>query len=53
MREVIEKYGMEGMSRKELMGIIGKHIMSRKAKNIDKVKAARIVLKKKIANGWE
>lgn len=49
---VIEKYGMYGMSKSELRGIIGKYILSRKPERVLMVKAARRVLSQKQWLGW-
>lgn len=53
MKSIIERYGIYGMSRKELRGIIGKYIESRNPHRIDMVKAARRVLTQKQWLGWE
>lgn len=53
MNSTIEKYGMYGMSKSELRGIIGKYILSRKPERIRMVKAARRVLSQKQWLGWE
>lgn len=53
MQATIERYGMYGMSKSELRGIIGKYIESRNPERVRMVKAARRVLSTKQWLGWE
>jgi hypothetical protein len=53
MKSIIEQYGMYGMSKRELRGLIAKHIERRNEKSRMIVAAARRVETYKIWLGYE